>query len=93
MKILVTGGAGYIGSVIVKRLVNEGYEVIVVDDLSNGHKEAVHPEAAFVKISLASIEDIDKVFKKHKFDAVIHMAAYSVVGESVKTLRNISATT
>lgn len=84
MKILVTGGAGYIGSVIVKQLVKEGHDVVVIDDLSKGHAEAVHPKAVLVKSSLSDLEELDKVFKKYEFDAVIHMAAFSEVGESVQ---------
>ena len=84
MKILVTGGAGYIGSVIVKQLVKENHDVIVLDDLSKGHAEAVHPKAVLVKVNLSDLKELDKIFKKYKFDAVIHMAAFSEVGESVK---------
>lgn len=84
MKILVTGGAGYIGSVIVKQLVKENHDVIVLDDLSKGHAEAVHPKAVLVRVNLNDLKELDKVFKKYKFDAVIHMAAFSEVGESVR---------
>lgn len=84
MRILVTGGAGYIGSVIVKRLVSEGCDVVVFDNLSKGHKEAVHPKAVLVKADLSDSKELGKVFKKHKFDAVIHMAAFSEAGESVQ---------
>lgn len=87
MRILVTGGAGYIGSVIVKQLVKENHEAVVLDDLSKGHAEAVHPKAVLVNISLSDLEELDKVFKKYKFDAVIHMAAFSEVGESVQNPR------
>ncbi len=82
--VLVTGGAGYIGSVIVKQLIKEGHKVVVLDDLSKGHAEAVHPKAVLVKLNLSDLEELDKVFKKHKFDAVIHMAAFSEAGESVQ---------
>lgn len=84
MKILVTGGAGYIGSIIVKKLIEEGQEVVVLDDLSKGHLEAVHPKSTFIKISLNNLKDLDETFKRFKFDAVIHMAAFSLVGESVQ---------
>ncbi|MBL7100360.1 MAG: UDP-glucose 4-epimerase GalE [Nanoarchaeota archaeon] len=84
MKILVTGGAGYIGSVIVKKLFNNKHEVIVLDDLSQGHAEAVHPKAVFVQLNLNNLKDLDETFKQFKFDAVIHMAAHSLVGESVE---------
>jgi len=84
VSVLVTGGAGYIGSVIVKQLVTEGCKVVVLDNLCKGHVEAVHPKAILVKINLSDLEEVDKVFKKYKFDAVIHMAAFSEVGESVQ---------
>ena len=84
MKILVTGGAGYIGSVIVKKLVSEGYEVFVLDDLSKGHLEAVHPKATFIKVGLTNLKDVDETFKQVKFDAVIHMAGFIEAGESVE---------
>ena len=84
MKILITGGAGYIGSVIVKKLVNNNHEVIVLDDLSKGHEESINPKATFVKLSLNNLKDLDETFKQFKFDAVIHMAAHSLVGESVQ---------
>ncbi len=87
MRILVTGGAGYIGSVIVKKLISESHDVVVFDDLSKGHAEAVHKNAVLVKANLNDLGKLDKVFKKHKFDAVIHMAAFSEVGESVQNPR------
>lgn len=87
VSVLVTGGAGYIGSVIVKKLVSEGHKVVVLDDLSKGHSEAVHPKAILVKVNLNDLKELDKVFKKYKFDAVIHMAAFSEAGESVQNPR------
>ena len=84
MKILVTGGAGYIGSVIVKELLNSNHEVIVIDDLSKGHRAAVHPKAIFIQTGLKNLKDLDETFKQFRFDAVIHMAANSLVGESVQ---------
>lgn len=79
--ILVTGGAGYIGSHTVKYLLQNNYNVIVVDNLVYGHKEAVLTEN-FEQIDLADKLALDKVFKKYKIDAVIHFAAYTYVGES-----------
>ncbi|MBU4502181.1 MAG: UDP-glucose 4-epimerase GalE [Nanoarchaeota archaeon] len=84
MRILVTGGAGYIGSVIVKKLIENKHEVVVLDDLSKGHKAAVHPNATFVESGLKNLKDLDETFKQFNFNAVIHMAAYSLVGESVE---------
>jgi UDP-glucose 4-epimerase len=84
MKILVTGGAGYIGSIVVEELIREGEEVIVLDDLSQGHRAAVHPDAAFVEGTLADRPTIDRVFKAHQLDAVMHFASHTLVGESME---------
>jgi len=84
MKVLVTGGAGYIGSVTVEKLVEAGYDVVVFDNLYQGHREAVHPKAEFVLGDLAKKEDILSALQSHKPDAVMHFAAYSLVGESVQ---------
>jgi UDP-glucose 4-epimerase len=83
MKILVTGGAGYIGSVVVEECLRDGHEVVVLDNLVKGHRESVPPEAAFVEGDLIDGEILRRVFREHKTEAVIHMAAYSLVGESV----------
>lgn len=80
MKLLVTGGAGYIGSVVAAQLVEEGHEVTVLDDLSTGHADAVPPGAAFVQ---ASITEAGGVLSEG-CDAVLHFAAKSLVGESVE---------
>lgn len=84
MKIFVTGGAGYIGSVTVEKLVEAGYDVVVFDNLYQGHREAVHPKATFVLGDLAKKEEIQAALEAHKPDAVMHFAAYSLVGESVQ---------
>ena len=84
MNILVTGGAGYIGSHTVHELVNQGFDVIVFDSLENGHKEFLPENIHFFKGNLASLSDIEKVFISHKIDAVIHFAAYALVGESME---------
>ena len=80
--ILVTGGAGYIGSHTVKELRERGEEVVVYDNLSTGHIEAVG-DAHFVKGDLFDTELLKKTFKDYKVDSVIHFAAYSLVGESM----------
>lgn len=80
--ILVAGGAGYIGSHTVKHLLKNNYNVVVLDNLVYGHKEAVLTQN-FEQIDLADKEALNAVFKKHKIDAVIHFAAYAYVGESV----------
>ena len=84
MKILVTGGAGYIGSVVVEQLVQQGESVAVFDNLSLGHREAVHPDADFIHADLNDRPAIDRAIAKHQPDAVMHFAAYSLVGETMK---------
>lgn len=84
MKILVTGGAGYIGSVVVEELVKSGHGVIVFDNLSKGHREAVDPEADFVLGDLHDGELLLNTMRDNEVEAVIHMAASSLVGESVQ---------
>lgn len=80
--ILVVGGAGYIGSHVVKELV-ETEEVVVLDNLSTGHREAVDSRAIFVKGDLGNVDDVLMVFRSYPIKAVMHFAAYSLVGESV----------
>jgi len=84
MRILVTGGAGYVGSHTVEALIASKHKVVVFDDLSMGHRQAVHPRAQFFKGDLRKKADVAKVFKKSKFDAVFHFAARSLVGESMR---------
>lgn len=84
MSILVCGGAGYIGSHCVYKLVEEGQEVIVVDNLQTGHRDAVHPKAKFYQGDIRDIDFLDGVFRENKIDAVIHFAANSLVGESME---------
>jgi UDP-glucose 4-epimerase len=83
MNILVTGGAGYIGSVVVEECLNAGHETTVVDNLVKGHREMVAPGAVFVEGDLNDRELMTRVMTERKIEAVIHMAAYSLVGESV----------
>jgi UDP-glucose 4-epimerase len=80
MRVVVTGGAGYIGSVVAAQLVAAGYEVTVVDDLSTGHRDAVPPGARFVEAEIAEIGDL---FAEHRTEAVLHFAGKSLVGESM----------
>jgi UDP-glucose 4-epimerase len=84
MKVLVTGGAGYIGSVTVEALVAGGADVVVLDDLSQGRRAAVHPSAAFERGSLADRAFVDAVLDRHRPEAVMHFAARSLVGQSVQ---------
>ncbi|MGH9847799.1 MAG: UDP-glucose 4-epimerase GalE [Blastocatellia bacterium] len=83
MKVLVTGGAGYIGSVVVEQLIEHGRQAVVYDNLSKGHRAAVAPDAAFVEGDLADRDRLIETFELHGIEAVIHMAASSLVGESV----------
>ena len=83
-KILVAGGAGYIGSHMVYYLIDKGYDVVVADNLSTGFKEAVHPQAKFYKGDTRDKKFLRDLFKKEKIDAVIHMDAFSIVPESVE---------
>jgi UDP-glucose 4-epimerase len=82
MKILVTGGAGYIGSVLTEELVRDGHEVVVYDNLSKGHRAAVAPAASFVHADLADDSTLQDTLSGNGIEAVIHMAADSLVGES-----------
>ena len=91
MNVLVTGGAGYIGSHTVVELINAGYEPIVVDDLSNAKEDVIDrieiitgKRPVFYKVDCKDKEAMRKVFSDNKIDSVIHFAAYKAVGESVK---------
>ena len=91
MKILVTGGAGYIGSHTVILLIETGYEIVIFDNFCNASKEAVKRVEKIVNKKITTIEgdvrnrnDLQKVFKAHKIDAVIHFAGLKAVGESVE---------
>ena len=83
MRILVLGGAGYIGSHTVYELIDAGYEVVIIDNLLTGFKEAIHPEAKFYEGDIRDKKFLDEVFSKEKIDGVIHFAASSQVGESM----------
>jgi UDP-glucose 4-epimerase len=80
MRVLVTGGAGYVGSIVAAMLVGAGHEVTVLDDLSTGHDDAVPPGARLVK---GSVLDAGAVLDERSYDAVMHFAARSLVAESV----------
>lgn len=84
MKILVTGGAGYVGSHAVYGLIDKGYEVVVVDNLQTGFKEAVHKKAKYYEGDIRDTNFLDIVLKNEKVDGVIHFAANSLVGESME---------
>jgi UDP-glucose 4-epimerase len=84
MKILVTGGAGYIGSIVVEELIRQGEEVVILDSLVQGHRAAVHPQAGFVQGDLADRGCLDGLFSGHDFKAVMHFASHLRVGESME---------
>jgi UDP-glucose 4-epimerase len=79
MRILVTGGAGYIGSICVERLVGRGHDVVVLDNLQEGHAEAIMPEAAQYIGDYGDRTLLDKVFREHRIEVVIHFAAETTV--------------
>lgn len=83
MRVLVTGGAGYIGSVVTEELLKDGHQVVVYDNLSKGHRQAVASAAPFVEADLLDADTLRRTLKDERIDAVVHMAASSLVGESV----------
>ena len=82
MKILITGGAGYIGSFVVRELLNAKYEVVVIDNLSTGNRQAIDNRAIFCQGNLKDQQFLEDVFDNHKFIGVIHLAAKLLVAES-----------
>jgi UDP-glucose 4-epimerase len=83
VRVLVTGGAGYIGSVTARVLLDAGHDVVVYDDLSHGHRAAVDPRAAFVVGALRDSDLLTNIFSVQRFDAAVHFAAYIEVGQSM----------
>lgn len=81
--ILVTGGAGYIGSACCRRLLEKGYRVTVVDDLSTGHTDAVPPSASFHRIDIGDSDSLSAILSANKIDVVFHFAAKALISESV----------
>ena len=82
-RVLVTGGAGYIGSVVVEELLRDGHQVVVYDNLAKGHRQSVPDNVPFIESDLLDRERLIEAFREHEVEAVIHMAADSLVGESV----------
>jgi UDP-glucose 4-epimerase len=84
LNILVTGVAGYIGSICAEVLLTRGYQVVALDNLQEGHRAAVPPRAVFCHADLAVRSQIDEVFAQHKIDAVMHFAGEALVAKSVR---------
>jgi UDP-glucose 4-epimerase len=84
MRVLVTGGAGYVGSVSVERLIETGHEVVILDDLSTGHRESVPPVVSLEVGSYGDVDEITRLLERARVDAILHCAARSLVGESVR---------
>jgi UDP-glucose 4-epimerase len=82
-RVLVTGGAGYIGSILVEQLIQRNYRVFVLDDLSTGHTRAVPPEASFVQGNVGNRELVGALLTRERIESVVHMAAFALVPESV----------
>jgi UDP-glucose 4-epimerase len=84
MRILVTGGAGYVGSVTVERLLGAGHSVVVLDDLSTGHAAAVPDDATLVRSSYTDQAHVTRLLGEHSIEAILHCGARSLVGESIR---------
>jgi len=84
MSILICGGAGYIGSHTVYKLIEAGEKVIIVDNLQTGHRRAIHPAAKFYEGDIRNFSMLEKIFSENQIEAVMHFAANSLVGESVQ---------
>lgn len=84
MTILVSGGAGYIGSHVVEQMIERGYDVVVFDSLVAGHRAAIHKDATFVEGDLLKIDDIRALFANYSFEGILHFASHILVGESMQ---------
>jgi UDP-glucose 4-epimerase len=84
VNLFVTGGAGYIGSIVVEQLIANGHLAVVYDDLSRGHRAAVAKESIFIEGNLMEREKLIRAFERHNVEAVIHLAASSQAGESIR---------
>ena len=83
-RVLVTGAAGYIGSVVAEQLIEAGHEVVAFDNLSHGHRWAIHPKARFVEGDLGNFDDLVLLMRESRFDSVVHLAAEALIEESVR---------
>ena len=84
MNILLTGGAGYIGSHVAINLLDAGYKVTIIDDLSTGHQQLIPKKANFIKANINDVNILDTILTKNKFDILMHFAGFIQVEESVK---------
>ena len=83
MRVVVTGGAGYIGSIVTEQLIQDRHDVLVIDNLSKGHRDAVAEDVRFARLELIDRDAVTDALREFRADAVVHMAASSLVGESV----------
>lgn len=84
VQVLVTGGAGYIGSHVVQMLIELGYDVVVYDNLSTGNRQAVHPDAKLVVGDLHDVDALQNAFSSHQFEGILHFASQILVSESMR---------
>lgn len=83
LRVIVIGGAGYIGSVVTEQLINNGHTVFVYDNLTQGHLDAIHPEVGFISRDISDKTALDDAFRKYRFDAVIDLAGETIVTDSM----------
>jgi UDP-glucose 4-epimerase len=84
MKIIVTGAAGYIGSVVTEILIAQGHSIVALDNLTHGNRSAVHPDAKFVLLDLLDTDGLMRLFAEEAVDAVVHLAAEALIDESLR---------
>ena len=87
--ILVTGGAGYIGSHIVEQLIKKNESVIIIDNLITGYKELINKKAKFIKVDIKNRPEVTKIIKNYNINSIIHLAAYLNVSEAEKNKKKI----
>jgi len=87
--ILITGGAGYIGSHITEILLKKNKKVFLIDNLSTGHRKLINLKAKFFKLDINNKQGIRKIIEKYKIDSIIHLAANLIIGEGQRKPKNI----
>ena len=92
MRILVTGGAGYIGSHVVLAALDRGYDVVIFDNLSSSNKININPKAQFIKGTITSNRDLTNLFESNKFDGIVHLAGSKAAGESMLNPKDMQLT-